>query len=535
MNLKNCLKTKWVISTIFAFVFTIVFHDFFLSKNHILQFCSECNRELEYQVFWTEKPEERFCERKSTRKKVSKGKHFVEIDVPATRLHHIRLDTGSQPGIVRIKDLAIHGAETIVLNGANFTPSGIKTFEAQGKGILITSSSKDPFIIYRQPVNSMEGKFTVSYGNLFLILLSAFYLCYVLCDIWNNRKEKQRTKSTSTLLNIEFLRCMFTLFVLYRHFTTPFGIWNAGGLVAVQFFFMLSGYLLWLTYSPGKKLLDIAKQRWIRFVPLIVFGGLLTNGQWKSFEGCLLLQNTGLFPDVPNSPSWYIAVLFWCTLFYISLIKLLPKNALLFTVTIIGFISTLPLVHISVDRLAFVANFIPISLMRGLSSMSMGIVLASICKRSLKEQINPKQGIIYTMAEVVVLCYVVLIVFNRHVFSENYILVPVSCGFLLILFVKKRGYLSSMFEKKVFGLLARYSLAIYLTHSMFQTSVFRLVSSHFPGWMQQHIGLSVTIAIIGSCIVGVLAHHLVEKPCTRYLTRFFAWMKDGNIRNESKL
>ena len=41
--------------------------------------------------------------------------------------------------------------------------------------------------------------------------------------------------------------------------------------------------------------------------------------------------------------------------------------------------------------------------------------------------------------------------------------------------------------------------------------------------------MSILIAMVGSWILGILAHHLVEKPCTRYLTNFINWMKEGVV------
>lgn len=52
-------------------------------------------------------------------------------------------------------------------------------------------------------------------------------------------------------MNVEFLRIVFTLGVVCTHFFFRLNIPNYGG-YGVEFFFILSGYFLALTYNPEK-------------------------------------------------------------------------------------------------------------------------------------------------------------------------------------------------------------------------------------------------------------------------------------------
>ena len=114
----------------------------------------------------------------------------------------------------------------------------------------------------------------------------------------------------------------------------------------MQFFFLLSGYLLAVTYRPERKIFDLAVNRYIRFVPLVVFGGLLAGGEWRSFQGLWMLQNMGLgIGDVPNAPAWYIAVLFWCTLFFVGLMKVFDKKQLLPILAVTAFAAIIMNIH----------------------------------------------------------------------------------------------------------------------------------------------------------------------------------------------
>ena len=494
----------------------------------------EAQKPLGVQIFFSTDSAIPFSERTSVRKTIQEGKSKATIFIhTCSKIAKFRIDAGEEPGRFVLQNVRLLGRSEVVLDLDKFSPRNIEHYNVTAGEATFVSTHRDPYLVYREPI-LIEGCFHIRWSRAIIVTLFALYLAFVVVDMWRARRTVKPEKVTA-LKNIEFLRVLFTLFVLVTHFFYPFKIWNSGG-QAVQFFFLLSGYLLALTYRPERRILDIAVNRYIRFVPLVVFGGLLSGGEWKSFQGLWMLQNTGLtFGDIPNAPAWYIAVLFWCTLFFIGLMKAFDKKQLLVILAVIGFAAMLMHVHCpykantpAPDRM-LLYGFLARGLLRGLACMSIGMILAHISHRIPGEHVKPAQKLVYTVAELAVLMYIIWSCFDRAAWSESIAIRALSHVVLLYLFVLKRGLISSMLECVWIAKLARYSLSIYLTHWLFVTTVRRYVMVEHPGWMENHVVLSITAAIIGSCIVGVLAHHLVEKPCTRYLTNFINWMKLGII------
>lgn len=521
-------------SVILTVVALFATKSLWLKEGVSVQFDYEVQKDLSVQLFYCPAPDIPFTEGASIKKRIKKGKGNVSVFIPTgSKIARFRLDTGSEPEKFEFSNLQIVGRERADLDLSRFTTKNIQSYCVENEKACVISTHRDPYLTYQSPL-SIEGKKQIRWTSCVVILLSSVCFAFVLGDMWKSRHTRPIEKLPK-LKNVEFLRVLFTFFVLVTHFFNCFKIWNSGG-QAVQFFFLLSGYLLAVTYRPDRKILDIAVNRYIRFVPLVVFGGLLAGGGWKSFQGLWMLQNMGLgIGDVPNAPAWYIAVLFWCTLFFVGLMKVFDKKQLLVILAVIAFAAMIMNIHCpykanapAPDRLPMYGVFTR-GLLRGLSCMSIGILLAHICRRVQVEYVNTAQKLVYTAAELAILIYIIWGCFNSSVFSHYYVIHVLSHVVLLYLFVVKRGYISGVLESDSMAKLAKYSLSIYLTHWMFMRTVRRYMEQEFPGWLQDHIALSITLGIVGSCIVGVLAHHLVEKPCTRYLTNFINWMKEGVV------
>ena len=482
-------------------------------------------------VYYTENEKEAFSEAKKVTFKIKKNQDSSQIFIPASKLYKFRLDINAKDEFL-LESITMHGRETTHLNFNDFIPRNFEVFCIGKNTLRLKSKHKDPFIVYAKPLNIQAETIIIRWWKLFILVAVPFYIVYVLFDILNNRSVTGNI-TTQKLLNVEFLRILFTLGVLMTHYFHPFKIWNSG-VQGVEFFFLLSGYLLALTIKSGKSIIAYAKQRYIRFVPLIVLGGILSGGEWKSFQGVWLLQATGLFPNIPNGPAWYISVLFWCSLFYIALLKTLSRQTLLVTLASIAFVSALMITHINGNIYETFGGIFTRGMLRGISCMACGIILASYCRRTDNGGICIRKRLVCSGLELLCVFYVFVGMFSSKVHINYWAIMPISHSILLCLFILKRGYISDILEHRMFGWLSKYCLAIYLTHNFFRELLVDYISI-YSDFSNQHPGVSIAITIILSFVVGVLAHHLVEKPCTRYLTRFFSWMKEGRSRNESKL
>ncbi len=485
---------------------------------------------------------ERFSANRSQMIECQPGKGEISTIIPAEDLHRLRIDFGSSPGKVTLSNVRLKGQNRInLLLVGDFTPKNIETCEETDSQLTFHATHKDPQLIYNQPIPQIagEGRLRISHNWLIGLAAGGIYLYFAGCYVYS-LLVKRPTSGTATqkpkkgkLNNIEFLRLYFTFAVMMLHFCTQFGIWTSGS-QGVEFFFILSGYLMALTYKPERTLLEYAQQRYIRFVPLIVIGGLLAGGSWSSFEDIFLLQSTGLAYKVSaNTPAWYIAVLFWCSLFYLGLMKRIKSQHLVYILGIVAFILCLAIVN-TPGRHGMFADLLTKRMMRGLGCMAIGIMLAHFCRPDSaepSEQRTSRATLYYSIAEFGILFYIFGSLMSKNIFIEYWIFQPISHIILIWLFIRKRGIFSRLLDRNIFSVMAKYCLAIYLTHSAFYRTVQTFVKLNFPGWLESHAELAITLAIVGSCILGVIAYYLVELPCAHFLGSLLK--KKATVQKES--
>ena len=82
------------------------------------------------------------------------GTHNYSIVLPEKAVYRIRLDFGSAPGTVTIKNIRLEGSQKADLNDiANCEINQIdKLTENEDGSITVTSAQEDPYIAYRTPL-----------------------------------------------------------------------------------------------------------------------------------------------------------------------------------------------------------------------------------------------------------------------------------------------------------------------------------------------------------------------------------------------
>lgn len=525
MNSDTTCK-KWVYAILTALLAVICGTPLWWNaESYKLSFTYQAEKENACQIYYAEQSRP-FSAEQSFRVDCKKGKGHVTLLLPARQTQRLRIDFGTAPGKVSIRDIRLKGKETShLLQDGDFTPKNIKTYREADSQIDFTSTHKDPQLIYNKLITA-KGKRRISVNWLIALAGGGFYLYFAVMYLVN--RPSAALGKQGKLHNVEFLRVYFTFAVMMLHFCTQFRIWTSGS-QGVEFFFILSGYLLVLTYNPKRSLIEYAKQRYIRFVPLIIAGGLLAGGGWRSFEDIFLLQSTGLaYATSANTPAWYIAVLFWCSLFYLGLMKHVKSDYLPFVLAVLAFIFCLAIIN-TPGRHGLFADLLTKRMLRGLACMGIGMLLACFCKRPAKKSVNSSGELtLYTLAELGILLYLFFSLLNKELFLSYWIYQPISHVILLWLFIRKKGVISRALDTSIFSVPAKYCLSIYLTHSVFYRTVQTFVKSNYPGWLENNIELSITLAILGSCILGIIAYYLIELPCAHYLSNFLKKKPAGN-------
>ena len=191
---------------------------------------------------------------------------------------------------------------------------------------------------------------------------------------------------------IEFYRYVFMVVLLALHGETNY---FSNGYLVVEFFFILSGYLLMESYLRKPKTavqytVDKLKRTYLEYFVALCFCffyfGLLRNWFYHTFsieevfkfisEICLL-QNTGVFNDGFNGPMWYFCVLIWggALLYY-----LISKYTELSTHILIPALCLLALTYLCAQP--SLGNFdtygvFYMPFIRGVSEMGIGVLLCT--------------------------------------------------------------------------------------------------------------------------------------------------------------
>lgn len=450
-----------------------------------------------------------------------RGEGRASFRIKVDEIDKLQLFFSKFKGKLDINDLVVCGRDayeltpSTKLNLRNITASGI----TKSGSFSLSNADKQHSNLEILLPEKVRGARGVHWSNLLTIIACTCFLVWSFADIWSRRKLQSSPFRIPKLANIEFLRIVFTLMVVLRHIALVCPSAHNTGEQGVQFFFLLSGYLLFLTYRPERSLASFAANKLIRFVPLVILGCVLCGAGVESLKCIFCLQGTGLLTrDVAlNEPAWYIAVLFWCSLFYFAFRRYVRLEIGNFIIATLVFVLLIVVLQSGGGRYKIVLDFYPLGLLDGIVCMGLGYLMAQCCVRPEKQESCAGLCMKTTLLELVVIGYVFCSMFYEECRLHGGIWMRISHIALLYLFVMKRGYISSFFERPIFARLSRYCLAIYLTH----WCVIVLANQYIAPWNPELVFEYEKFFIVGgmllATIIGVLAHHIVEIPVNRFL------------------
>lgn len=382
----------------------------------------------------------------------------------------------------------------------------------------------------------------VDYGNLFILALFFYLTWQKLCGWYINRTEKATFSREVTpkdkILNIEFLRVVFTLEIVVHHTMKSLGVDNRGWL-GVEFFFILSGFFLAYSCNKNCSMLDFIHKKIVRFIPLIVAGSLLNilyqqNINVSRFlSAVFFLPGTGLVSRHSDlGPAWYLAVLFWGLIFYFYVIKNCSEHSRNLIFGVLTFFASIAWIHgasvqwgdfQTLGNKGTIGYLFNMSFIRGIMNIGLGYFIAiyfmQVTHNLNKKASNLKWYLIFGMIESFILIYSILMIFDKNLFPNQAIFVNISFITLICLWLIRKGLLSNLTNNILFLKMSKYSLAIYLCHSCIVEHLIPLLKRKYSGYIMEHTLEVVTISLIASILIGIWAHYVIEKPCGKFLRK----------------
>lgn len=393
-------------------------------------------------------------------------------------------------------------------------PAGKKLTSVKLEGRKKISPAVEAGYVFRNLDIQGKKHFNLKFFVLFALMIYGSVYTVV-------ARKRLYDEAVPKLKNVEFLRLVFTLGIVAHHTALNGNLrfFNEGWL-GVEFFFILSGFFLMITFKPEKTTYELARSKAVHFIPLTLLLALFNGKIVLIPANMLFLQGTGLAAAAPPQ-GWYLGVLFWVSLFYFYVLKAFKPEISKLTIALITFFAYCAFKN------GWSNALLSSQLIRGLAGIGLGCFLGCFWRSADgKSGYAGKTGV-YTVAEIVFLLYSVGLMFVKPLYPANRITAVLSFAILIVLFVLKRGKVSQFFEKPFWARISCCSFAIYMVHENLIRDITFTISDKCPVLAQKYAFVFVAATLALSYLLGLLARRYVEIPSTRWLKRKTEIKKDA--------
>ncbi len=281
---------------------------------------------------------------------------------------------------------------------------------------------------------------------------------------------------------LDGLRGLLALVVVFSHLSL-FGSGSIAGGIAVDAFFILSGFVLSYKYvnrTPGISLHDFMVKRFIRLYPLHIFTFLLVSlliiwsifnnikivdindyksqGLFKFFQNIFLMQGLGFTaPLTYNGPSWSVSIEFWLAPFVFYLMHYKYKYRYIPLLYLLCILLGVNYSNHDNHYLNLYGIF-NVGLIRGIIGLTLGVYLYDIYSSNFYKNFFKNQ---YLGLLIFILTFISLFIKNNALFDDFDLIIFIFLLPILILFLSNDNLLLSKVVGK-FQFLGRMSYSIYL-------------------------------------------------------------------------
>lgn len=326
--------------------------------------------------------------------------------------------------------------------------------------------------------------------------------------------------------SIEMLRVVFTLYIVLRHTLAAVGIQNNLWL-GVEFFFVLSGFMIAKTFNPCMSVFGFVVKKYLRFAPLVLFGCVLCAfvrdfDPLSFIANLLLVSETGLIvgSGAYDPPTWYLSVLLWGG--GVIFMSLKQDKSGPFVIAFTALIGMAYLQKYGYEE-AFGNNVpqlvIPQRFIRGCAEMSMGCIVAKFYMSDASDFLRRKtllRDMLFWVALVAAVVGPWLPIYDRYG--------CISClviAYAVVVFFFAIG--DNVFNLPFWSKISRYALSVFVVHYVSTFLLFRYRHIYFEDGSL----LAILSALGVSILLGVAGHHLVELPAQRLISRFMNQKTEG--------
>lgn len=294
--------------------------------------------------------------------------------------------------------------------------------------------------------------------------------------------------------SLEFWRFIFSIIIALYHFRAQINEhFLQSGYLAVEFFFILSGFFLAANsfhkiaankpVSPELLTIQYMKKKikrlyphylysWFVFMCISIF--ILHNVRFQALfrirggiPELFMLQMAGISNNkfAGNAADWYVSSLFIASYFvYYLAVKLKSTFTYFVAPCLSGIIYTF--LYRQVGNLGTIRKTVPFTYTgtyRAIAGLCLGVICYAIFSY-VNEQYNTKK-FYYTIAEFFCIVCIAFMLFIPKTSANSFLFLPVAVLFIICISARK-GYISRILDNEVSSKLGKLSYAIFLNHTI---------------------------------------------------------------------
>ena len=349
--------------------------------------------------------------------------------------------------------------------------------------------------------------------------------------------KKQIKEEPNKIYNIEFLRFLFTVIILYFHILHANIIPYTGeqqkylelqdlskwASVAVQCFLVIGGFFLYQSEKrrAQESFIDTFLDKLARLWPVFAFYVLISlcffNMKWESaLYQLTFLHCTGISLEYKGI-IWYIAPYFWSIILISAILRFFSKRKAVLIISLIayvGYAMNINYTHGGFGRdIAF--TFVSLGFVTTLSGVALGVLIAVLLEGIRSRFPSWKKPLILTIVSTAIEIAALFLLVKKMTLGKgslsNAFTLVILFSCLFVSFLCGRGLLGRLVNRPFWGVLGRYSYSIYV---MQQISFYIMARTFWKNtfFLREHVFLSLLFSVVFSVIIGIGTYYLVEKP-----------------------
>ncbi len=378
---------------------------------------------------------------------------------------------------------------------------------------------------FQLPYVHFSNKVKLSIAALSILALSAVVM---LTFNFYFRKKNPRYEGIRQEKNpaIEFLRFFIIMSVVLHHF-----FWySSAGYLGVDFFFLLSGFLLMSYYTrtaveneePALAAVKYTKKRFMRLFPYYLLAFFLGLGisacLWEgrtldcvtdAFWELLMLEAFGFTENLIVGPGWYCSALIIAGLFVYYLLAKNKKTYLYIIAPLSLFVIFAWMQHKigHLNRWLQVDTLISTGTLRGFADMGLGCISYHIYDNLCTKNWGSK--ILSTILEMACFSYIVYVIYAIGSSKRDFVCVFVMATLIISLFLRKSLW-SQILNNRLSRYLGSISIGVYLNHAALEKIYWHEVGSCFGLSWNAELTIYLVVVVVFSAISTKFVENIVR-------------------------